>query len=79
MTVTEHCVKQSFDFTRVMFSRGNVTEKLRFGRLCEEGERVLDMYAGIGEKGAEAVFGSSAFANGNPYLPLLTITHLGGK
>lgn len=31
-----------------MFSRGNVTEKKRFASLVQEGERVLDMYAGIG-------------------------------
>jgi tRNA G37 N-methylase Trm5 len=31
-----------------MFSRGNVTEKQRFASMVREGERVLDMYAGIG-------------------------------
>ena len=31
-----------------MFSRGNVTEKKRFGSIVQEGEYVLDMYAGIG-------------------------------
>lgn len=31
-----------------MFSRGNVTEKKRFASLVQEGERILDMYAGIG-------------------------------
>jgi tRNA G37 N-methylase Trm5 len=31
-----------------MFSRGNITEKIRFGKLVQEGEIVLDMYAGIG-------------------------------
>lgn len=32
-----------------MFSRGNVTEKKRFGAsLVQRGERVLDLYAGIG-------------------------------
>ena len=48
ITVTEHKICQSFDLTRVMFSRGNVTEKKRFGSLVQPGERVLDMYAGIG-------------------------------
>ena len=48
ITVTEHGIRQSFDLTRVMFSRGNVTEKQRFGALVRPGERVLDMYAGIG-------------------------------
>ena len=31
-----------------MFSRGNISEKIRFGKLVCEGELVLDMYAGIG-------------------------------
>ena len=32
-----------------MFSRGNISEKIRFGRqLVQEGEVILDMYAGIG-------------------------------
>ena len=48
ITVTENGIQQSLDFTRVMFSRGNVTEKIRFGKLVQEGDVVLDMYAGIG-------------------------------
>ena len=49
ITVTEHKISQSFDITRVMFSRGNVTEKKRFGMsLVQPDENVLDMYAGIG-------------------------------
>ncbi|KAL7463961.1 hypothetical protein ACHAXS_004312 [Conticribra weissflogii] len=48
ITVTEHKISQSFDLTRVMFSRGNVTEKKRFGSMIQKGEYVLDMYAGIG-------------------------------
>lgn len=48
ITVTEHKIRQSFDLTRVMFSRGNVTEKKRFGLLVQPDEYVLDMYAGIG-------------------------------
>lgn len=46
--VTEQGVKQSLDMTRVMFSRGNISEKIRFGKLVQEGEDILDMYAGIG-------------------------------
>ena len=41
-------VTQSFDITRVMFSRGNVTEKKRFGSLVQPGKSVLYMYDGIG-------------------------------
>mmetsp|Transcript_2765 Transcript_2765/g.4015 ORF Transcript_2765/g.4015 Transcript_2765/m.4015 type:complete len:260 (-) Transcript_2765:148-927(-) len=31
-----------------MFSRGNITEKIRFAKLVQKGDIVLDMYAGIG-------------------------------
>ena len=49
ITVTENGIRQSFDLTRVMFSRGNVTEKRRFGStLVQPNESVLDLYAGIG-------------------------------
>lgn len=48
ITITENGIRQSFDLTRVMFSRGNITEKIRFGQLVQPGEVVLDMYAGIG-------------------------------
>lgn len=49
ITVTEHGIRQSYDISRVMFSRGNVTEKARFGKQCvQSNENVLDMYAGIG-------------------------------
>jgi hypothetical protein len=46
--VTEQGIKQSFDMTRVMFSRGKISEKIRFGRLVKEGEIIFDMYADIG-------------------------------
>jgi len=48
ITVTEQGIRQSFDVTRVMFCRGNITEKIRFGDLVQEGEAVFDMYGGIG-------------------------------
>ena len=48
ITVTEQGIRQSFDLTKVMFSRGNITEKIRFGHLVQPSEKVLDMYAGIG-------------------------------
>ncbi|KAG7345562.1 met-10+ like-protein [Nitzschia inconspicua] len=46
--VTEQGIHQSFDMTRVMFCRGNISEKIRFGKLVKEGEVVVDLYAGIG-------------------------------
>ena len=48
ITITEQGIKQSFDLTKVMFSRGNISEKIRFGKLVHENEIILDMYAGIG-------------------------------
>ena len=48
ITVTEHGVRQSFDLTRAMFSRGNAPEKKRFQSLVQSSDRVLDLYAGIG-------------------------------
>jgi tRNA1(Val) A37 N6-methylase TrmN6 len=48
ITITEQRIKQSFDLTKVMFSRGNISEKIRFGKLVQENDVVLDMYAGIG-------------------------------
>ena len=46
--MTEQGIRQSFDMTRVMFSRGNITEKIRFGKLVQRGDIVLDLYGGIG-------------------------------
>ena len=43
--MTEQGIRQSFDMTRVMFSRGNITEKIRFGELVQPDETVLDVRA----------------------------------
>ncbi len=48
ITITEQGIRQSFDLTKVMFSRGNISEKIRFGNTVQENDLVLDMYAGIG-------------------------------
>lgn len=46
----ENSVIYTFDVTRVMFSSGNGTEKMRVGSFdCNE-EVVLDLYAGIGAR-----------------------------
>ena len=36
------------DLSKVMWSKGNNNERLRIARLVEDGERVIDMFAGIG-------------------------------
>lgn len=49
ITVTEQGIRQSFDVTQVMFSRGNISEKIRYGKhLVQKGDVLLDLYAGIG-------------------------------
>lgn len=44
----ENGIKYSFDAARIMFSSGNIAERMRIGRVVERGERVVDMFAGIG-------------------------------
>ncbi|ADJ13658.1 methyltransferase [Halalkalicoccus jeotgali B3] len=45
---TEHGTEYALDLSKVMFSPGNKRERTRMGEVVEEGERVLDMFAGIG-------------------------------
>lgn len=45
---TEHGTKYALDVTKVMFSPGNKAERVRMGEVVSPGERVLDMFAGIG-------------------------------
>ncbi|OEU18402.1 Met_10-domain-containing protein, partial [Fragilariopsis cylindrus CCMP1102] len=63
ITVTEQGIRQSFDLTKVMFSRGNISEKIRFGKtLVQENEIILDMYTGIGYYTLPAIIhGKAAF------------------
>jgi tRNA wybutosine-synthesizing protein 2 len=44
----EHGVEYGLDLAQVMFSPGNKAERARMGEAVEDGERVLDMFAGIG-------------------------------
>ncbi|MCI4335043.1 MAG: class I SAM-dependent methyltransferase family protein [Thermoplasmata archaeon] len=44
----EHGVIYRFDAARLLFSRGNKTERARIGRLVGPGETVVDLFAGIG-------------------------------
>ncbi|APX97867.1 class I SAM-dependent methyltransferase [Natronorubrum daqingense] len=45
---TEHGTRYGLDPSKVMFSPGNQAERARMGELVESGERVFDMFAGIG-------------------------------
>ncbi|GGN11488.1 class I SAM-dependent methyltransferase [Halarchaeum nitratireducens] len=45
---TEHGTKYALDLAEVMFSPGNKAERARMGEVAREGERVLDMFAGVG-------------------------------
>eukprot|EP00758_Cryptobia_borreli_P005297 Tbor_TRINITY_DN4825_c0_g1::TRINITY_DN4825_c0_g1_i1::g.1515::m.1515/K07055/TRM12, TYW2; tRNA wybutosine-synthesizing protein 2 len=47
-THMENQIKYSFDVAKVMFSSGNTEERMRFGTINAKGERVVDMFAGIG-------------------------------
>ncbi len=44
----EHGTRYALDLAAVMFSPGNKAERARMGQLVGAGERVLDMFAGIG-------------------------------
>jgi tRNA wybutosine-synthesizing protein 2 len=44
----EHGTRYALDLAAVMFSPGNKAERARMGETVTEGERVLDMFAGIG-------------------------------
>lgn len=65
VTVTEYGIPMSFDLTRVMYSRGNVTEKRRFGQtLVQSGEVIVDLYTGIGYYSLPALLhGNAAFVH----------------
>ncbi|GGL29721.1 SAM-dependent methyltransferase [Halarchaeum grantii] len=45
---TEHGTRYALDLAEVMFAPGNQAERVRMGEVVSEGERVLDMFAGIG-------------------------------
>lgn len=44
----ENHVRYSFDAARIMFSSGNMAERIRMGKTVGRGETVVDMFAGIG-------------------------------
>ncbi len=44
----ENGIKYRMDVSRVMFSSGNVNERIRISRMNMRGETIVDMFAGIG-------------------------------
>lgn len=44
----EHGTKYALDLSKAMFSPGNKAERARMGNVVDTGERVFDMFAGIG-------------------------------
>lgn len=44
----ENQVKYRFDFTKIMFSKGNIAERKYLAKLIQDGETIVDMFAGIG-------------------------------
>ncbi len=50
-TITTHLengIRYNFDAARLMFSSGNVDERIRMASVCKSGEILVDMFAGIG-------------------------------
>jgi tRNA wybutosine-synthesizing protein 2 len=45
---TENYVRYQLDAARIMFSSGNMAERIRMGKTVRPGETVVDMFAGIG-------------------------------
>jgi len=44
----ENNIKYKFDFTKIMFAKGNVSERKYLPELVQKGEIIVDMFAGIG-------------------------------
>ncbi|MFO7618583.1 MAG: class I SAM-dependent methyltransferase family protein, partial [Thermoplasmata archaeon] len=44
----ENGIKYCLDAEKIMFSSGNVDERIRMASVCQPGETVVDMFAGIG-------------------------------
>ncbi len=44
----ENGIKYKFDASKIMFSSGNIDERIRMAKVAKEGEIVVDMFAGIG-------------------------------
>ncbi len=47
-THVENGIKYTFDVEKIMFSSGNIDERIRFSTLDSRGQIIVDMFAGIG-------------------------------
>lgn len=47
-THVENGIKYRLDAAKLMFSSGNVDERIRMASVCKDGDNVVDMFAGIG-------------------------------
>ncbi len=48
VTHIEHGCKYRFDIRKVMFAKGNVSERIRIAKQVKPGEIIVDMFAGLG-------------------------------
>ena len=62
----ENGISYSFDFTKSMFSRGNISEKIRFSKFDVQGQVVVDLFAGLG-------YWTASTSNGRRWKSLGTI------
>lgn len=46
--ITENNVRYKFDFTKIMFAKGNATERNRIPKKVQKGDLIIDMFTGIG-------------------------------
>ncbi|MHA1612518.1 MAG: class I SAM-dependent methyltransferase, partial [Promethearchaeota archaeon] len=46
--ITENNVRYKFDFTKIMFAKGNIHERNLLPKKIQQGELIIDMFAGIG-------------------------------
>ena len=44
----ENGIRYKLDVTKIMFSSGNIDERISMGEIVKEGEKIIDMFAGIG-------------------------------
>jgi len=48
VTQVEHGIRYRFDLRKVMFAKGNLSERVRYPKQVQDGEIIVDMFAGLG-------------------------------